>query len=343
MYVLFSFDDCNSLGFFSHTATLPAAGCPEVNEVNDANFCGYRLKVIDCSPSPGVHFVFEYIAQEIGETDLKIYDAQRTTVLDSIHIVVVPPPNPGTAFTYQGRLIDDNKTAYGLYDFQFKLYNAPQASAQQGNTVDLNDVEVVDGIFTAELDFGINVFIGEARWLEIAVRPGDSSDPFDFVTLSPRQEITPTPYAIHAEKAGELTDSNSVLPRGVIVMWSGSIASIPSGWALCNGSNGTPDLRDRFIVGAGTSYGVGSTGGSTQHNHGGNTAGHTLTIAEMPSHHHQYNGGDIYGEDGSDYPIWRRQLLLNTTDVGGDQPHSHGISYANHLPPYYALAYIMKL
>ena len=51
-------------------------------------------------------------------------------------------------------------------------------------------------------------------------------------------------------------------PVGGIIMWSGTIAAIPTGWALCNGSNGTPDLRDRFVIGAGSTYAVGATGGS---------------------------------------------------------------------------------
>lgn len=338
------FDDCNSLGNFSYVEKKQAAGaCSEVNEVNLPDFCGYRVRA-DCSPSLGVHFVFEYVAQKLGETDLKLY-ISLTELLDSIHITVVPA-DIGTAFTYQGRLIDSNFPAEGPYDFQFKLYNAPQASAQQGDTVDINDLVVTDGYFTVEkLDFGIDVFAGEARWLDISVRPGESNNPGDFVPLNPRQEVTPAPYAIYAKTAENVVEE--IVPQGVIVMWSGSIGNIPSGWALCNGSNGTPDLRDRFIVGAGGSYGVGSTGGSTQHNHGGNTAGHALTVAQMPAHTHTYSysydvyvGGDHCCEDGG-YDMSHRNE--STTSSGNNQPHSHGISNSNHLPPYYALAYIMKL
>lgn len=67
------------------------------------------------------------------------------------------------------------------------------------------------------------------------------------------------------------------VPAGVIVLWSGSIASIPTGWYLCNGSNSTPDLRDKFVVGAGSTYAVGATGGS---------ATTTLIEANLPSHTH---------------------------------------------------------
>lgn len=99
----------------------------------------------------------------------------------------------GTAWTYQGRLIDANEAAEGLYDFQFKLFNDPCTGAQQGSTVDVNDLDVIDGYFTLELDFGSDVFDGDARWLETTVAHADGSDP---CTLKPRQEITPTPYAL---------------------------------------------------------------------------------------------------------------------------------------------------
>lgn len=75
-------------------------------------------------------------------------------------------------------------------------------------------------------------------------------------------------------------DISAVVPSGVIVMWSGSIANIPAGWLLCNGSNGTPDLRNRFVVGAGGNYAVNATGGE-------NTV--SLTTAQMPNHTHSFS------------------------------------------------------
>jgi microcystin-dependent protein len=121
----------------------------------------------------------------------------------------------------------------------------------------------------------------------------------------------------------------SGIPSGVIVMWSGSIASIPSGWALCDGTNGTPDLRDRFIVGAGSSYNPGDTGGENVH---------TLTIDEMPRHRHTVTTTG-YSWTGSGYITvgdnpWPEFGATNYE--GGGQPHENR-------PPYYALAYIMKL
>jgi hypothetical protein len=104
----------------------------------------------------------------------------------------------GTAFTYQGRLIDANETADGYYDFQFKLFDDANVvdGNQVGGDVNVPDVDVIDGYFTVELDLG-NVFDGNAVWLDIGVRPGVMNDPNAYTTLSPRQEVTPTPYALH--------------------------------------------------------------------------------------------------------------------------------------------------
>lgn len=126
----------------------------------------------------------------------------------------------------------------------------------------------------------------------------------------------------------------------MIISWYGNFSDIPSGFLLCDGSNNTPDLRDRFIVGAGNSYALSDTGGE---------AYHTLTIAEMPAHTHNVYSisagwtGDGFG-NYSDYRFIsltsdnsNHRLQYNTMDyTGGNQPH-------NIRPPYYALYYIMKV
>ena len=90
----------------------------------------------------------------------------------------------GNAWTYQGRLMDANDPADGLYDFRFKLFDDPCTGIQQGSTIDINNIDIVDGYFTVELDFGGDVFNGDARWLETTVMRADGSDP---CTLRPRQ------------------------------------------------------------------------------------------------------------------------------------------------------------
>lgn len=180
------------------------------------------------------------------------------------------------------------------------------------------------------------------------------------------------------------------LPRGIITMWSGATNAVPSGWALCDGNNGTPNLKDRFIVGAGQSYGVGNTGGnwtqtpSVWTNAAGTgiqVAGTAINTSQMPWHTHSGSVGsdasiqvqdsiqsssagewlvdDSFGSVGwSPSPI-RKPLKefsasLSISGTGGNQPHYHGVTDNGHAhtaaasaidvrPPYYALAFIMKL
>jgi len=143
--------------------------------------------------------------------------------------------------------------------------------------------------------------------------------------------------------------ANSV-PSGMIAMWSGSVATIPSGWYLCNGSNSTPDLRDKFVVGAGSTYAVADTGGSANaiavsHTH---TASSTVTD---PGHNHTsgttaYAGQQVLqaGAQGGSAPNGSVQVISATTGITvATTVNSAGSSGTNaNLPPYYALCYIMK-
>ena len=101
----------------------------------------------------------------------------------------------GTAFTYQGLLYDADHPAEGKYNLEFELYDDPCTGSQVGETLTLYNVDVIGGYFTVQLDFGSdpNCFRGDGRWLEIGIQPGGGGS---FTTLSPRQEVTPTPYAL---------------------------------------------------------------------------------------------------------------------------------------------------
>jgi len=102
--------------------------------------------------------------------------------------------------------MDTNSPADGIYDFLFELYDGSNTidSNQIGDTIDINDLDVIDGYFTVELDFGQYAFNADARWLEVAVRPGDSDDVHTI--LSPRQQVTPAPYSIRAHIADSSAD-----------------------------------------------------------------------------------------------------------------------------------------
>lgn len=148
----------------------------------------------------------------------------------------------------------------------------------------------------------------------------------------------------------DLKDVPQAIPTGFIGMWSGSADAIPSGWWLCNGENGTPDLRDRFIIGAGGSYAAGSSGGNATQTVtlSGQTGATTLTVEQMPSHVHSINGQSSKGTmsgGGSDYVPTTFNPTMVTNATGGSQPHAHsltGTADVSILPPYYALCFIMK-
>ena len=117
-----------------------------------------------------------------------------------LHCVVTLAAPMGTAFTYQGRFNAGGSPANGAYDFEFKLFDAATAGNQIGSTVTKADLAVSDGYFTTTLDFGSSRFTGDARWLQIAVRPGAETG--SYTTLTPRHELTPTPYAINSDNEG---------------------------------------------------------------------------------------------------------------------------------------------
>src|SRR6266550_3507881 len=105
----------------------------------------------------------------------------------------------GTAFTYQGRLTDGANPANGRYDLQFSIYDGLSLGNQIGSVVTNLAVTVSNGLFTVNLDFGANIFTGNAFWLAIGVRSNGVAA--NFTPLDPRQPLTPTPNALYASTA----------------------------------------------------------------------------------------------------------------------------------------------
>ena len=110
----------------------------------------------------------------------------------------------GTAFTYQGQLKQGGVPADGDYDFVFRFFDTASGPSQVGSDEPVNDWPVTDGLFSVQIDFGTDVFTGNALWLEVAVRPGDNDS--DHLVLSPRQPVTATPYALYALDGLDSTD-----------------------------------------------------------------------------------------------------------------------------------------
>jgi microcystin-dependent protein len=223
---------------------------------------------------------------------------------------------------YQGRLADsDGAPLTGTYSMIFRLYDAATGGMPlwEEQWTGSNGVKVSDGLFSVMLGSLTaipQVVITGHDQLFLGITVGTDDE------MTPRVQLGSVPFAVQAltvpdgsvttakiasaavttaniasgaVTADKLASGLSLIPQGTIVMWSGAISSIPSGWALCDGANGTPDLRDRFILGAGAGENPGEAGGS-------NTK--TLTVNELPSHTHAF-----------------------TTNTTGN--HSHGIHVAN--------------
>lgn len=106
-----------------------------------------------------------------------------------------------TAFTYQGHLEQNGAPATGSFDFEFELWNDLGSGQQVGPTVTLLGLQVTEGYFDAELDFGSSPYDGNRLWLQVSVRPAASGI---WTELSPRKELTPAPYSLHSADAGSL-------------------------------------------------------------------------------------------------------------------------------------------
>ena len=250
---------------------------------------------------------------------------------------------------YNGKLKEYRTEVNATKNMNFKIYNQLTGGTAQWES-GTKSVVVSSGIFSVVLNPNID-WRGKDYYIEIEI---------DSKKLEPREKLTAVPYSLHSNTTEKATvkenaefsvtvgndkrfvvDSNGgktiignteyfMVPKGGIIIWSGSVNNIPTGWVLCDGNNGTPNLTDRFVLGAGNNYTVGSTGGE---------ATHTLTIDEMPSHSHEYYTGK--GEDttksgyAANAEISQVYQVLNTNSTGNSQPH-------NNMPPYYSLCYIMK-
>lgn len=137
--------------------------------------------------------------------------------------------------------------------------------------------------------------------------------------------------AIRSIQKGDVVTYLINAPIGAIIQWSGTENSVPEGWSICNGENGTIDLSGKFVLSAGNGYSVGATGGSDKV---------TLTVEQMPSHSHLYetvhstleNKGFFSGGYNA-----AEGTKENETQVsGGNQPHEN-------MPPYYTLLFIQKI
>ena len=272
---------------------------------------------------------------------------------------------------YQGILTNENGTVVddNTYNLSFSIYDVASGGSELWSETH-SGVEVTQGLF--------NIMLGSVSslsdipfdmqyYLEIAVG-GD--------VMTDRIAFSSTAYSLNARAV----NGNQGIPAGGIIMWSGSIETIPDGWALCDGNNNTPNLTDRFIVAAGYSYAPLSVGGSDTHDHtvdvwagdwSGEVLSHTRQNLETPFMDELCYHGQSANYDGcydQTFPFaeangWSFLFNWGTYDPFSNYDWSQEAGYiinedmigsifhgkretattVNHVPQYMALAFIMKL
>jgi hypothetical protein len=230
-------------------------------------------------------------------------------------------------------------------------------STTAADNTDITNINIAEGCSPANLNNAVRSLMALLK----DQQTGSSGDPFTVagtLVSSGTLDVTggfkldgtagASGQVIVSAGTGTPTWGNAFV-AGMIMLWSGSSASIPSGWLLCDGSSSTPDLRNRFVVGATSTYAVGATGGSADAIVVSHTHTATSTVTD-PGHFHSYGEGQRtqVGEDNGEAYDAQSSAAFNTnTKTTGitvaTTNASAGSSGTNaNLPPYYALCYIMK-
>jgi hypothetical protein len=222
-------------------------------------------------------------------------------------------------------------------------------SATSADNTDITNINIAEGCSPANVNNAIRSLMSLLK----NQQDGSSGDPFTVAgtfNATGGFQLDGTAGAsgqVLLSAGGSNTPTwGNAFVAGMIMLWSGSSASIPSGWLLCDGSSSTPDLRNRFVVGAGSTYAVNATGGSADAIVVSHT--HTATVTD-PGHRHQLDDEDVTSGGpnvvGDAYNQGDRRGGFTSTETTGITVANSttGSSGTNaNLPPYYALCYIMK-
>jgi hypothetical protein len=239
-------------------------------------------------------------------------------------------------------------------------------SATSADNTDITNINIAEGCSPANVNNAIRSLMSLLK----NQQDGSSGDPFTVagtlvssgtldVTGAFKLDGTAGASGQVIVSAGTGTPTwGSGFPSGGIIIWSGSSASIPSGWLLCDGSNSTPNLTDRFVVGAGSSYAVGDTGGTntatTSSSGSGSTSTNSIVVSRdgwgttggAPSPSQSVQSGRIVVGSGTTETAETLDSIRSSGNDLTTGSHSHTISNHTHTvdtrSPYYALCYIMK-
>jgi hypothetical protein len=305
---------------------------------SDTSFTPFSLTGFNGNVSPGITLGYGYELNGVSTfarnayglaANVDVYymhtnaNASTTGILSSPTIYGATIGNTGTVFNGSSISVASTMTTSGtVYAANVNAVNIGYANtAYTGSTINISggNINISNNLISAPT---INAgTIGNIGSNLTGATLTTSSD----ITTSGNINVSTAPTSNSHATNKSYVDAKVIsaqLPVGTIIMWYGSLSSLPTGYNLCDGTNGTPDLRDRFVYGAGGNVTLGNTGGnnfntlsttaagghfhyanttnSGVHTHtvNANTAGHTLDITEMPAHRHQ----DPYAENGSPFP-----------------------------------------
>jgi hypothetical protein len=240
----------------------------------------------------------------------------------------------GTAFTYQGLLTRGNSNTSGSYDMTFALFNASSGGAQAGATITNTAISASNGLFLVALDFG-SVFTGAAYWLEIGVR---SNGVGSFATLAPRQQLTPTPYAITAENLGGSLPASQLtgtLAPGLLPIPLDLSGSTAAPLLEADQAGNGPAILGSRTATTGTSAGVKGTTASTT---AGANAVYGLVTSSSPGLSSAGVRGENLGTNGNGIGVWGSQAgsgwgVYGSAPAGigvyGESPSGTGVQGAS--------------
>ena len=273
---------------------------------------------------------FEIGASGVGGTITSVGNAEFAGIVTATNVSVGQSVTSGTFYGDASDITEGQWTlgASGTNHYTFTgpgldgSQNDPTLYLQRGKTY-----KFVNGMGAHPFQIQSTFGSGGSAYTDGVTNNGASNGT---VTLEVRQDAPDSLYyqcTSHVGMAGTFTIMGSGIPVGGIIMWSG--ASVPPGWALCDGTLSTPDLRDRFIVGAGSggSYTIGDTGGYDSV---------TLTVDQIPAHTHTAYTEGTGTPPGGVATSSGNGSSADTGSTGGGQSHENR-------PPYYALAFIMKI
>ncbi len=232
--------------------------------------------------------------------------------LTILSVLAVEGASPPALINYQGRLMDSvGNPVNTSASVHIRVYTDETGGSpvwQQS----IPGVVVLDGL--CDFAFGDSEFVtaltNEACWMELTI---------DGETFSPRQRLLSVPYALRVDMADSVETAVSPVPSGLVVMWAGSLDAIPEGWFLCDGSNGTPDLRETFVYGASDIVDPGTTGGANSY---------FLTTAQLPSHTHSGSSGTAGAHTHT-----------ATTTSAGAHGHTASVNSVSHTHDHYQRSY----